>query len=71
MGGGSHSNEQQAQQQPQQQTQQQMQPCQNEAFNFSNCLQTNSDIASCQFYSDVLKSCKANNNVLWSKLLNS
>ncbi len=63
MGGSSHS---QPQQQPQQQApQQQQNPCQTEMYNFSNCLSNNDNLQYCQNFSDMLKTCKQNNNLLW------
>jgi hypothetical protein len=66
MGGSSQSQPQQQQQAPQQQQQQQQQqnPCQTEMSNFSSCLSTNSNIQYCQNFSDMLKTCKQNNNLL-------
>ncbi len=63
MGGSSHS-QQQVDQQHQQAPQQYSNPCQMEITNFSSCLQTNDDVSYCQNYSDMLKQCKKNNNVL-------
>lgn len=66
MGGSSQSNNnQQVAQQPQQNTQQYQNPCQMEITNFSSCLQSNDDVSYCQSYSDMLKQCKKNNNMLW------
>ena len=65
MGGSSHKEAQQQQapeQQPAQQTQQN--PCQYEMSNFSNCLSQNDNIQYCQNFSDMLKNCKQNNNIL-------
>lgn len=64
MGGSSSSNQQQVAQQPQQNTQQYQNPCQMEIQNFSSCLQANDDVSFCQSYSDMLKQCKKNNNIL-------
>jgi hypothetical protein len=67
MGGSSHGQEQQQQQQeaPQQQQQQQQQnPCQTEMSNFSQCLSTNDNIQYCQNFSEMLKNCKQNYNLL-------
>ena len=63
MGGSSH-NQQQVAQQPQQAPQQYTNPCQMEITNFSSCLQANDDVSYCQSYSDMLKQCKKNNNLL-------
>lgn len=64
-GSSSHSNQQEVQQQPQQYSQQQQQnPCQMEISNFSSCLQVNDDVSYCQSYSDMLKQCKKNNNLV-------
>ncbi len=63
MGGSSHS-QQQVAQQPQQAPQQYTNPCQMEITNFSSCLQANDDVSYCQSYSDMLKQCKKNNNLL-------
>jgi hypothetical protein len=62
MGGSSHS--QPAQQQPAQQQQVQQNPCQVEMSNFSNCLSQNDNIQYCQNFSDMLRNCKQNNNLL-------
>lgn len=71
MGGSSSHGQQQQQevaQQPQQYSQQQYQnPCQMEITSFSSCLQSNDDVSYCQSYSDMLKQCKKNNNLLWLK----
>jgi hypothetical protein len=65
MGGGSGHTVAQQQQQPQQQAPQQYQqnPCQVEISNMSECLQRNADISYCQQFSDMLKTCKKNNNL--------
>lgn len=64
MGGSSHSQQQVAQQPQQQAPQQYSNPCQMEIQNFSSCLQTNDEVSYCQSYSDMLKQCKKNNNLL-------
>jgi hypothetical protein len=65
MGGSSHGQQQEVAQQPQQYQQQQYQnPCQMEIQNFSSCLQTNDEVSYCQSYSDMLKQCKKNNNLV-------
>jgi hypothetical protein len=65
MGGSSSHSNQEVQQQPQQYSQQQQQnPCQMEISNFSSCLQVNDDVSYCQSYSDMLKQCKKNNNLV-------
>lgn len=67
MGGSSHGQQQEVTQQPQQYQQQQYQnPCQMEIQNFSSCLQANDEVSYCQSYSDMLKQCKKNNNLVWT-----
>lgn len=66
-GSSSHSEPQQAQQQQAPQ-QQQQNPCQFEMSNFSNCLSSNDNIQYCQNFADMLKTCKQNNNLLWTWL---
>lgn len=67
--GGSHSNQQVDQQQHQQQQYQQQNnqssACQTEIKNFSECIQRNTDLSYCQTFSDMLKSCKQSNGLLW------
>ena len=66
MGGSSShgQNQEVAQQQTQQSPQQYSNPCQMEITNFSSCLQSNDEVSYCQSYSDMLKQCKKNNNLL-------
>lgn len=61
--GSKESTEHQAPQQQQQQ-QQQMQPCQNEIYNFSQCISNEANLSYCQGLSDALKSCKQMHNML-------
>lgn len=72
MGGGSHQQVQEGQYQQQGQQQQiQQNPCQTEVLNFSNCIQRNDDLSYCQSFSDMLKTCKQQNNLQWLILKSS
>ncbi|EAS06292.2 clusterin protein (macronuclear) [Tetrahymena thermophila SB210] len=62
-GSGSHSQPQQQQQQAPEQYQQRQQICGDEMGNFSTCLKSQSEIAMCQPYLDVLKECQRRNNL--------
>ena len=64
--GGSSSHQQAPQQQQQVQQQQQQNPCQMEIQNFGQCLERNTDLSYCQSLSDILKSCRQANGILWS-----
>ena len=57
MGGGGHDHA-VPQEQAQPQQQQQQFHCVDESNSFTQCLQRNNDIASCQIYMDSLKECQ-------------